>query len=120
MQGSVLGPLLFILYVNLPGHVSSEISMHADDSKIYHKIKNIADCHQLQSNLDKLNAWSKEWLLSFNIMKYKYIRLGITMKLYLTTYAIIMFNDDKVTYILQTFEETGLARNYDKPLYELK
>ena len=54
LQGSVLGPLLFILYVDLPGHVSSEISMYADDTKIYHKIKNIVDCHQLQSDLDKL------------------------------------------------------------------
>ena len=92
--------------------------MHADDSKIYHKIKNIADCYQLQSDLAKLNAWSKEWLLSFNIMKYKYIRLGITMKLYLTTYAIIMFNDDKVTYILQTFEETGIMINPSMNLSE--
>ena len=65
-----------LLFVNdLPGYVSSEISMYADDTKIYHKI-NTADCHQLQSDLDKLNVWLKEWLLSFNIKKCKYMRLG--------------------------------------------
>ena len=74
----------------VPGHVSSEISMSADDTKIYHKIKNIADCHQLQSNLDKLNVWSKKWLLSFNIKKCKYMRLGnnetfLTMPYLMTT-----------------------------------
>ena len=51
--------------------------MHADATKIYHKIKKIVDCYQLQSNLDKLNVWSKEWLLSFNIENVrKYMRLG--------------------------------------------
>ena len=105
-QGSVLGPLLFLLYVNdLPGHVSSEISMFADDTKIYHKIKNIADCHQLQSDLDKLNIWSKEWLLSFNIEKCKYMRLGNNE----TVFNYTMFNADKVSYLLQTFEETDLG-----------
>ena len=62
--------------IYVPGYVSSEINMYADDTKIYHKIKNIAGCHQLQSNLDKLNGWSKEWLLFFNIEKCKYMRLG--------------------------------------------
>ena len=69
-QGSILGPLLFVLYVNDICEVcSSPISLYADDAKIYRRIITINDVLILQSDLDALFAWSQLWKLSFNIKK---------------------------------------------------
>ena len=76
-QGSVLGPILFLLYVNeLPGLVSCNIKMFADDTKIYHTIQSNADVEVLQNDLDKLGQWSETWLLRFNASKCKVMHLG--------------------------------------------
>ena len=54
-QGTVLGPLLFLIYINdLPNSVSSSISLFTDDSYVYRRIRNILDCKQLQKKLDNL------------------------------------------------------------------
>ena len=77
-QGSVLGPLLFILYVNdIPDLVDSKIKMFADDIKIYRQITSFRDALSLQNDLDKLCGWAKEWLLRFNITKCKHLKYGI-------------------------------------------
>ena len=76
-QGSVLGPVLFVLYINdLPDAVNNEVFLFADDTKIYSKISNITDAESLQHDLDFLQSWSEKWLLSFHPEKCKVIRLG--------------------------------------------
>ena len=76
-QGSVLGPLLFALYVNeLPSLVSSPLLMFADDIKLYRIIRSSEDCLQLQHDIDVLAQWSKKWLLSFNVTKCKVLHIG--------------------------------------------
>ena len=76
-QGSVLGPILFLLYVNeLPDIVKSSIKMFADDTKIWKTLKTDADVHSLQEDLDTLEQWSQKWLLKFNIGKCKVMHLG--------------------------------------------
>ena len=76
-QGSVLGPLLFALYVNeLPSLVSSSLLMFADDIKLYRIIRSPEDCLQLQRDIDILEQWSKQWLLSFNVIKCKVLHIG--------------------------------------------
>ena len=65
-EGSVLGPLLFILYVNdTPDLVESKIKMFAIDIKIYKQITSLGDALSLQNDLDKLCDWETEWLLHF-------------------------------------------------------
>ena len=55
-QGSVLGPLLFILYINdLPDDVTCGIKLFIDDTKIYSIIKDVSDTLLLQKNLDMIN-----------------------------------------------------------------
>ena len=76
-QGSVLGPTLFIIYINdLPETVESMVHIFADDTKIYRKIATENDCVKLQKDLDILQEWSSKWLLSFNAKKCKVMRLG--------------------------------------------
>lgn len=76
-QGSVLGPILFNLYVNeLPSLVTSKIKLFADDSKLYQSINNPGDCLTLQSDLNTLSQWSDDWLLRFNPNKCKTMHLG--------------------------------------------
>ena len=69
-QGSILGPILFLIYVNdLPESVLSTAKMFADDTKIYNNISSLSDCELLQQDLNSLSAWSKLWLLRFNETK---------------------------------------------------
>ena len=76
-QGSVLGPLLFVLYINdLPDSVSSNILLFADDTKIFQQIRSEKDALSLQSDIDALNAWSEKWLLKFNTDKCHVLTLG--------------------------------------------
>nr|VZI25225.1 unnamed protein product [Spirometra erinaceieuropaei] len=78
-QGSVLGPLLFILYVNdsLQELDCGKI-MFADDVKLWQVIKGPNDQRSLQDNLHRLQAWSKKWLLDFNVEKCAILHLRLT------------------------------------------
>jgi Reverse transcriptase (RNA-dependent DNA polymerase)/Endonuclease-reverse transcriptase len=76
-QGSVLGPLLFLLYVNeLPNWIKNNIRMFADDTKIWRKIRSEEDSESLQNDLDKLEEWSDKWMLKFNTAKCKVMHIG--------------------------------------------
>ena len=75
-QGTILGPLLFLFYINdLPEHVKSTAKMFADDCKIYTRIANTSDCVTLQDDLNSLSAWSRQWLLGFSKEKCVVIRV---------------------------------------------
>lgn len=76
-QGSVLGPVLFLLFINdLPEEVLSELLLYADDAKIYRTIKCEDDTVQLQRDLHAMSLWSDTWLLSFHPDKLKKITLS--------------------------------------------
>jgi len=76
-QGSVLGPILFLLYVNdLPDWIKCSMRMFADDTKIWNVIKSDSDCSALQMDIDVLVQWSNKWLLHFNSDKCKVMSLG--------------------------------------------
>ena len=78
-QGTVLGTLVFLLYINdLPDIIMSNIYMYADDTKlyIYRKIKSPEDLQILQNDLTKLCIWSKKWLLKFHPNKCSCLSIG--------------------------------------------
>ena len=76
-QGSVLGPLLFVLYVNdIPVTVSSSSSMFADDTKLWRKVTDQAGRDGLQQDLVGLRGWSEDWLMDFNVDKCKVMHMG--------------------------------------------
>lgn len=71
-QGSVLGPLLFLIYINdLPSNITSTIRLFADDCIIYRKIRSPADLLALQRDLDHVTAWCSSWQMSLNTEKCK-------------------------------------------------
>jgi hypothetical protein len=70
-QGSVLGPILFVAFINdLPEAVSSVCSMYADDTKVYSSVKDASNKAQSQDDLDSLVNWADTWQLRFNADKY--------------------------------------------------
>ncbi len=76
-QGSVLGPVLFVLYINdLPGHVDSEVKMFADDTKVYRQVSTTEDCEALQKDLEELENWADTWQMQFHPKKCKVLRVG--------------------------------------------
>ena len=76
-QGSVLGPMLFIIYINdMPTSVLSSIYLFADDAKVYRNISSNDDPPTLQHDLQQLGKWSERWQLRFNSNKCKVMHLG--------------------------------------------
>jgi hypothetical protein len=88
-QGTVLGPLLFLLYINdLPEKVSSTSRLFADDSLLYRKIKTPEDSIILQDDLNRLQKWEKDWQMSFNPSKCEVIRITRKRNPVNATYSI--------------------------------
>jgi ribonuclease P/MRP protein subunit RPP40 len=74
-QGSVLGPLLFILYINdLPECVSCECKLYADDSKLISVVED--GLVGLHDDINSVTSWTKEWLMRLNANKCKVMHLG--------------------------------------------
>jgi hypothetical protein len=74
-QGSILGPLLFLLFINdIPSYLKySKIMMYADDAKIYLPVNDIQDCDKLQKDLNYIIQWSEMWKMKLNVAKCKII-----------------------------------------------
>ena len=76
-QGTVLGPILFVLYINdLVENLESGVSLFADDAKLYREVKDHSDVEALQRDLQRVEEWSRIWLLTFNINKCKTMHIG--------------------------------------------
>ena len=74
-QGSVLGPILFLIYINdLDDDITSKV--FADDTKVFRKFKSDADRQHLQDDLNKLIEWSEKWQMLFNFGKCKCLHTG--------------------------------------------
>ena len=115
-QGSILGPLLFVLFINdLPDHVEKETEpfLYADDIKLHQIINSLHDCQSFQRSLTNLDNWSKENELCFNATKCEV--LTITRKK-----TPIMFDytlgDEKLT---RVFSEKDHVVSTSATLWEL-
>ena len=76
-QGSVLGPLLFKIFVNdLPDHLATQSLMFADDLKVWTAISSSSDVTILQTALNDLAMWSVKWLLPINHSKSAVLHIG--------------------------------------------
>ncbi len=90
-QGTILAPVLFLLYINnISENIKSQIHLLADDGIIYRETNNDQDHVTLQEDLDNLNNWANKWQLNFNFSKCYH--LGITNKRDPETYSYMMNN----------------------------
>ena len=90
-QGSVLGPILFLIFINdLPEILQSIVKLFADDTKLYRTIVDKNDETILQNDIDQIAAWSERWQIPFNVNKCKVLKVGK--------------NDQNVKYSMGTLE----------------
>ena len=76
-QGSVLWPLLFLVYINdLEDGVASNILKFADDTKNFRRVQTRQECRTLQDDLNRLDQWSAKWQMVFNQSKCKCLHIG--------------------------------------------
>ena len=101
LQGSILGPILFLLYVNdLEDHVlpGVELAVYADDTTIYTVLKTRdsadASCANLQAAVDALSKWRAEWHITFEPTKSQAMTIGRKRSTWDT--PPIIFNDNAV------------------------
>ena len=80
IQGSVLGPLLFVLYIDdlpdLLAEFDTECLLFADDSKVYKQVSTVRDCVQLQQAINCLITWCKSWALIPNLKKCGFLTIS--------------------------------------------
>ena len=105
LQGSVLGPLLFLMYINdLPDWIVNDMRMFIDDTKLWSKISGLSDCVRLQADLDHLSIWSDKWLLSFYPDKCKVMHVGHSYRFHYS-----LQQDNTSHRLLETKEERDLG-----------
>ena len=76
-QGSILGPVLFVIFINdLPDVLNSWCQMYADDTKVSTTVDSKKESQVLQKDIDRLVEWADRWQLHFNAAKCKVIHLG--------------------------------------------
>ena len=75
-QGTVLGPLMFLVYINdICNGIDSQIRLFADDTIVYGVVRGLQDASTLQHDLDRLFDWSRVWQMSFNPDKCSVLRI---------------------------------------------
>jgi len=88
-QGSVLGPTLFLVYINdLVTNVQSTVRLFADDTMLHRAIRTQADTSILQEDLNQLEAWESEWQMSFNASKCHVLTVTKKRKPLTATYTL--------------------------------
>ena len=76
-QGSVLGPVLFLIFINdLDSNLLSSVLKFADDTKVFGRVNSDKDREVLQQDLHRLMNWSDRWQMPFNASKCKVMHLG--------------------------------------------
>ena len=76
-QGTVLGPVLFLILINdITDNIESDVSLFADDTRILRPVKNHDDVELLQQDLDKLYTWQDKNNMAFNGKKFEILRYG--------------------------------------------
>ena len=88
-QGSVLGPHLFLVYINdLPEYIQSQVRLFADDTAVYLTVRNQNNSRILQNDLNTLQEWERTWDMEFNPSKCQVLHIGRTRHLIHSQYTL--------------------------------
>ena len=88
-QGSVLGPILLLLYINnLPDSLQSQVRLFADDTAVYLTVEGQADSKKLQEDLNVLQDWEQEWDMEFNPSKCQVVHITRSKRPIQTFYSM--------------------------------
>ena len=88
-QGSVIGPCMFLHYINdLPEGIGPTVRLFADDTVIYLTIDNQTDSHRLQTDLNKLSKWEKRWQMQLHTDKCQVLRITNKRKPIILNYTL--------------------------------
>ena len=88
-QRSVLGPILFLVYINdLTEELSSQVRLFADDTAVYLKIGGSDDERVIQDDLDRLSVWEDQWDMEFNPTKCQVVRVSTSKKIINSVYTL--------------------------------
>ena len=80
-QGSVLGPILFLLYINdLPDNIQSNVRLFADDTAVYLTVQGQEDADIPKDDLNVLQEWEKAWDMEFNPSKCQVLHISRSRK----------------------------------------
>jgi hypothetical protein len=75
-QGTVTGPLMFLIFINdLPNNISSHVRLFADDCILYRNVAGSEDASRLQTDLDTLTEWQLKWQMEFSASKCYVLRV---------------------------------------------
>ena len=102
-QGSILGTLLFLIYINdLPNGLYSNVKLFADDASLFSVVHNVTDsANLLNSDLSKINEWAVKWKMSFNSDPTKQAQEIISSrKTSKRNHPGLMFNNNRVILLL--------------------
>ena len=76
LQGSVLCPVLFLIFINdLPDNIRSSVCLFTDDCVLYKNIHLLQDCLILQEDFTSLGQWEADWQIKFNVAKCHSLRV---------------------------------------------
>ena len=104
-QGTVLGPILFLLPINdLPSVISSKVRLFANDCQVYRKIKNKQDQIALQKDLNLLENWSSKWGMGFNAARCNIMRMSRKQTPISTQYEMSGQGLEQVLYCIHQFK----------------
>ena len=98
-QGSVLGPLLFLIYINdLPDEITSSCKIFADDTSLFSKIENKSYSNfQLNKDLETISKWAFQWKMLFNPDPVKQaVEVCFSYKWDKVVYPPLQFNNNDV------------------------
>jgi hypothetical protein len=115
-QGTLLGPMLFLLYISdLLSNVNATGRRFADDCLVYRTINTTDDAVSLQNNLDTLQQWEKDWLMPLNPDKCEVIRITNKEKIIDAKYTIhgqVFLEANRAKYLGVTIDNTLSWKSY--------